>query len=273
MKQVLAPVISNSEVMPKTHLIWLESPQIATEARPGQFVMVRCGEDTLLRRPLSFHSVVMDRFALLFTVVGRGTQWLSQRQAGDSLDILGPLGNGFSIYPALHNVLLVAGGTGIAPLRFLADESLKQAKKVTLFYGAPTDVHILPGPIDPTNPTNRGLLTDGVLPWGITIHKSTDDGSAGYKGLVTQLLVEQQLAGEADQVFACGPMAMHRDMACRKQELKLEGKPVQVSLELRMGCGRGVCYGCTIKTKQGLKKVCQDGPVFDLDDIMWDELT
>ncbi len=74
----------------------------------------------------------------------------------------------------------------------------------------------------------------------------------------------------ADQVFACGPMSMYRDMVRQKQELKLEGKPVQVSLEVRMG--RGVCYGCTVKTKGGLKQVCQDGPVFDLDDVLWDEL-
>ena len=99
MKQALAPVVANSEVMPGTYLVLLESPEIAGDARPGQFVMVRCGQDSVLRRPLSVHQVVDNtKLALLFTVVGKGTYWLSQRKAGDSLDIFGPLGNGYSIH-------------------------------------------------------------------------------------------------------------------------------------------------------------------------------
>ncbi len=86
-------------------------------------------------------------------------------------------------------------------------------------------------------------------------------------------LLSPEIVSWADQIFACGPMAMYRDMALRKQELKLEGKPVQVSLEVNMGCGRGVCYGCTVKTRKGLKQVCRHGPVFNLEDILWDELT
>ncbi|GAF71648.1 unnamed protein product, partial [marine sediment metagenome] len=122
MKQVVAPVISNSEVMPGVYLIWSESPQIASIAQPGQFVMVRCGEDTLLCRPLSVHQLDGNKLALLFTVMGKGTHWLSQRKVGDSIDLFGSLGNGFLIYPASHNLLLVAGGVGIAPLHFLAQQ-------------------------------------------------------------------------------------------------------------------------------------------------------
>jgi len=269
LKQVVAPVISNSEVMPGVYLIWLEAPQITLTAQPGQFVMVCCGQETLLRRPLSVHQVDGNKLAFLYAMVGKGTQWLSQRQVGDTIDVFGPLGNGYSIHPASHNLLLVAGGMGIAPLRFLADEAIKQEKNVTLLMGAGSAVQLLP---EPTGSTGRGLLTDGVLPWGITIHKSTDDGSDGYKGLVTELLIEQQHIDRADQIFACGPVPMYRDMALKKQELKLEVKPVQISLEVRMGCGLGVCYGCTVRTKNGLKQVCKDGPVFDLEDILWDEL-
>ena len=265
MKQTLARVISNREVMPGTHLLWLESPQIATTARPGQFVMVRGGEDTLLRRPLSVHQVAGEKIALLFAAVGKGTNWLSQRKEGDNIDLFGPLGNGFSINSSTKNLLLVAGGIGIAPLRFLADEAVRQGKKVTLLYGASSAVNLLPTASSP-----RGLLTDGVLPWGITIHKSTDDGSEGYKGLVTQLLVEQQLIDQANQIFACGPLAMYKTMS---QMPELKNKPVQVSLEVRMGCGLGICYACTIKTVKGLKQVCKDGPVFDLNDIYWDEVS
>ena len=119
MKQTLSSIISSNEVMPGTYLVWLESPDIADAARPGQFVMVRCGEDTLLRRPLSVHRVDGDRLALLFKIVGRGTLWLSQQQVGDNLDIFGPLGNGFRTDSDSKNMLLVAGGIGIAPLRFL----------------------------------------------------------------------------------------------------------------------------------------------------------
>jgi len=99
---------------------------------------------------------------------------------------------------------------------------------------------------------------------------ATEDGSLGEKGLVTDLL--PRFAEQADQVFACGPLPMLRDMFKRQKELKLEDKPVQVSLEVRMGCGVGVCYGCTVKTKDGLKQVCKDGPVFELDKILWGEL-
>jgi len=87
--------------------------------------------------------------------------------------------------------------------------------------------------------------------------------------MITDFLPD--FAGRADQIFACGPAEMYYDMALRKKELKLGGKPAQISLEIRMGCGLGVCYGCTVKTKNGLKQVCQDGPIFDLDEIIWDE--
>ena len=253
MKQGLASIISNSEVMPRVHLIWLESPQIASEAKPGQFVMVRCGEETVLRRPLSIHQVAdATKIAFLFTVVGKGTYWLSQRQAGDSIDLLGPLGNGFAIRPGSHNLLLVAGGIGIAPLCFLAQEALYQEHSVTLLLGAPT--------------ANQ-LYSSHFLPPEAELIVATEDGTTGKKGIITDLLPD--FIDRADQIFACGPTSMYRAIASQSQHLL---KPVQISLEVRMGCGRGVCYGCTVKTKNGLKHVCQDGPVFDLDNILWNEL-
>jgi len=256
LKQSLAPIIANSEVMPGVHLVWLESPQIASTAQPGQFVMVGCGEESLLRRPLSIHQIkTKAKLALLFTVVGRGTHWLSQRQAGDNIDLLGPLGNGFSISPNSHNLLLVAGGIGIAPLGFLAQEAANQGRLVRLLLGARTAAQLYP---------------ESLLPPEIKLVTATEDGTTGKKGKVTDLL--PGFIDRADQIFACGPVPMYRDMARRKRELKLEGKPVRVSLEMRMGCGRGICYGCTVKTKNGLKQVCKDGPVFDLEDILWDEL-
>jgi len=257
LEQALATIISNSEVMPGVYLIWLESPPIASTAQPGQFVMVRCGEDAEhpLRRPLSIHQLDNNKLAFLFTVVGKGTHWLAQCPAGNNIDLLGPLGNGYSIQPGSPNLLLVAGGIGIAPLCFLAEKALEQACSVTLLHGARIRSHLYP---------------EHLLPPGLEFIFFTEDGSVGRKGMITDFLPD--FADRADQIFACGPMPMYRDMALRKKELKLGGKQAQISLEVRMGCGLGVCYGCTVKTKNGLKQVCQDGPVFELDDILWNEL-
>ncbi len=255
LKQLTASVISNDEIMPGVYLIWLESPDIEPAAQPGQFVMVRCG-DYLLPRPLSIHHRADKggKLALLYNVMGKGTHWLSQRETGDNLDLLGPLGNGFSIQPASRNLLLVAGGIGIAPLYFVAQEAIKKGCSVKLLYGTP----------------NRHRYPEDLLPPRIELVSVTEDGTVGRKGMVTDFLPD--FVDWADQVFACGPIPMYRDMTRRKPELKLEGKPVQISLEVRMACGLGVCYGCTVKTKAGLQQVCRDGPVFDLDDILWDEL-
>ncbi len=258
MKQVTATVVSNSEVMPGVHLIWLESPQIASVAQPGQFVMVHCGKgfEHPLRRPLSIHQLADgSKLAFLINVVGKGTHWLAQCQVGNNIDLLGALGNGYSIHPESHKLLLLAGGIGIAPLRFLTQEALRRECSVKLLLGASTATQLYPRRFLP--PEAELVIT-------------TEDRTAGKKGMITDLLPD--FADWADQIFACGPTEMYRDMARRKQELKLEAKSIQVSLEARMGCGRGICYGCTLKTKRGLKQVCTDGPVFDLDDILWDEL-
>lgn len=255
MKQVAAAIISNREIMPGVYLIWLDSPQIAATAQPGQFVMVRCGEETLLRRPLSIHQLADEtgkaKLALLFKIVGKGTYWLSQRKVGDNLDLLGPLGNGYAIHPSSRNLLLLAGGIGIAPLRFLSQKAVSQGHSVRLLLGASTASQLYP----------RHLL-----PPKIELITTTEDGTAGKKGMITDFLPD--FIDWADQVFACGPTLMYRTMAFQNPK----SKPVQISLEVRMGCGLGVCYGCTLKTKKGLKQVCTEGPVFDLDDVLWDEL-
>jgi dihydroorotate dehydrogenase electron transfer subunit len=263
----IAKVTANSQPMKGAHLLWLEAPGIASQAKPGQFVMVRCGENDEhpLRRPFSVHQREGSKIALLFNVLGGGTQWLSQRKSGDEIDLLGPLGNSFSINPGSQNLLLVAGGIGIAPLRFLADEAVKQRKNVTLLMGASSAVHLLP-----TEPNAKGLLTEGVLPFNITIAKVTEDGSEGFKGLATDVIVNY--LNRIDQVHACGPVGMYQALVKYSNQFpKL--KSTQISLEVRMGCGLGVCYGCTVKTKNGLKQACKDGPVFELNNILWDTLT
>jgi dihydroorotate dehydrogenase electron transfer subunit len=239
--------------MPDVCLLWLEAPQITMAARPGQFVMLQCGQGNLLRRPLSIHNVDKSRnnLAFLFSVVGKGTKWLSKQQPGDSIDILGPLGNGFSLSPETLNILLVGGGIGIAPLPFLARTAMEKGYSVDLLLGAATACQLYP---------------QHLIPPGLNCIFTTDDGTVHTNGFITDLMPEH--LEKADQIFTCGPSPMYRTMA-KIPELK--EKQVQISLEVHMGCGFGVCYGCTIKTKQGLKQVCRDGPVFELNDVLWDE--
>ncbi len=261
MRQVQARVLSNKQLWGEflrhggrkfsaTMLIWLECPEVAAEAKAGQFVMVQCGGgECTLPRPFSVHRVDNDGIALFYAVLegGKGTTWLSRREAGDRLNLFGPLGKGFSIQPGSRNLLLVAGGNGIAPLFLLAHQAKGKNCPVTLLYGT-ADSRRLP------------------VPPAIETVAATEDGSAGYRGKVTELLPEY--IDRADQVFACGPAPMYRAMA---QMQELRNKPVQVSLEARMGCGLGACYGCAVKTKGGLRQACKDGPVFELGDVCWDE--
>jgi dihydroorotate dehydrogenase electron transfer subunit len=265
LNQIEAAVTSNISFFPESgqamdqrvsdvRLMWLECPEIAAGTRPGQFVMVRCG-DLPLPRPLSVHQVKNDRIALFFAVLadGKGTRWLGERRAGDAVQILGPLGHGFSIDPSASGLVLIAGGMGMAPLYFLAQQALSRRLKVTLLIGARTGKLLYP----------RHLLPPGIL-----VAEATDDGSSGQSGLVTSLIAGHVTV--SDQVCACGPAAMYRQMGENGQSLGLGGKRVQVSLESFMGCGHGVCYGCTIRTRHGLRQVCKDGPVFELDDVIWE---
>jgi dihydroorotate dehydrogenase electron transfer subunit len=240
--------------MPGVYFIWLDCPPIASPTHPGQFVMVRCGEglEHQLRRPLSIHQLDKERLALLFNIAGRGTQWLSQCQAGDELDLLGPLGNGFNIYPDSKNLLLAAGGIGFAPLYYLASSASKEGRSLKILIGAQTAV---------------SLYLKHCPPIKATFFLMTEDGSEGEKGIITNAISKH--IDWADQLFACGPLPMYRTMA-RMPELR--NKPVQISLEVRMGCGLGICYGCTVKTKNGLKQVCKDGPIFNLEEVLWEEL-
>ncbi|MFQ5987945.1 MAG: dihydroorotate dehydrogenase electron transfer subunit, partial [Dehalococcoidia bacterium] len=170
----------------------------------------------------------------------------AQRKRGDIIDLLGPLGNGFEAHS--HKLLLVAGGMGIAPLIALAERGLAEGSQVTLLLGAPTKAQLYPS---------------HLLPAEAKPFFATEDGSAGRKGLVTDLLAD--FAAEAGQIFACGPVSMYKAMAGLDW---LKGKSVQLSMEVRMGCGFGACYGCALETKRGLRLVCKDGPIFELGEFL-----
>ena len=258
MKLAEASIVSNIELLPGHFLLCVEEPYIATTARPGQFLTIRCGDELILRRPFSIHRTA-DRHLvfIFFKVVGKGTHWLSTQKRGDTLDVLGPLGNGFSLPASANELLLLAGGTGIAPVVFLAQEALNREKRVTLVVGAQTAEYLYP---------------KEHLPQGMECIFVTDDGSYGERGTITQFLTRHdELVSRADEVYACGPLAMYQEIEKQRQTWYYK-KTVQVSLEIRMGCGIGACYGCSIMTKRGMRQVCKDGPVFEIDDIIWEEV-
>ena len=250
-----ARVLSQEELCQDTFLMWLSCPPVARGASPGRFLMIHCAEgyDPLLPRPISFHrfrdSAGERQFAILYDVRGRGTALLSERQAGDQLTVFGPLGRGYALSPRDQNLLLVAGGLGVAAVVALAEEAVGRGKAVTLLQGARTASKLYPLEL---------------LPKDIEVLSATDDGSAGHHGLVTDLLSDH--LPWADEVFACGPNAMFGAMSDVLREARTR-KPVQALLEERMGCGTGVCYGCAVFTRRGVRLVCKDGPCFELREV------
>jgi dihydroorotate dehydrogenase electron transfer subunit len=255
LKLIQAIVISNTELMPGCCLCSLNTPYIAAEARPGQFITIRCGKDLILRRPFSIHGVDnTGQISVLFAVVGSGTEWLAKRKPGDELDVLGPIGNGFSIRRETSKLFLAAGGIGIAPLVFLAQTALKSGKKVKLLMGARSKDCLYP---------------ISLLPEGAETIVTTEDGSQGTKGKVTDVFATY--SDLADQVYACGPLAMYRSIAARISE-RHRMKLIEVSLEVVLGCGIGACFGCSIRTRKGMKRVCVDGPVFSMDEVILEEV-
>ena len=250
-----AAVVSQEQVYENTYLMWLSCPPVARGAAPGRFLMLHCGDgyDPLLPRPMSFHrfrSLESERqFAILYDVRGRGTAWLSQRAPGDRIGLFGPLGRGYNISRDAQNLLLVGGGLGVAALIALADEALAAGKSVTLVQGARNGARLYP---------------PDMLPREVEALSATEDGSAGRKGFVTELIAD--LLPWADQLFACGPTPMFPTIAAVMRQARSR-KPVQALLEERMGCGTGVCYGCAVFTRRGVRLVCRDGPRFELRDV------
>ena len=252
-----ARIVSNEPVADGLFIVRLHSPQIAAQCQPAQFVHVRCGDgiDPLLLRPFSMLTV--DREAgtldILYQVVGRGTEILKNRRAGDEILQLGPLGKTFTVPPNQANLLMVGGGIGIAPLAFLAELMIPKGYTVTLLAGARTAARHLPAEFVP-------LAVEYVL--------ATDDGSAGHHGPVTDLIADYFLWSDA--VYVCGPWPMLTAIDAAYQA-RIWGwnskKPIQVSLENQMGCAMGVCLGCVVATPQGYQRVCRDGPVFSLGDL------
>ncbi|MDP3789892.1 MAG: dihydroorotate dehydrogenase electron transfer subunit [Candidatus Omnitrophota bacterium] len=311
MKQLQCRIVENKKIAADFYKMRIESPHLAKNSKPGQFVEIRCSEktDPLLRRPLGCHRILRDGIEMLYEVVGKGTELLSHKKMGESLDVIGPLGNGFTLntkrYPL--NTILVAGGIGVAPLLALVESlaysierlpaasqlirrqagiAYSKKRKIDVFIGAKTKSHI--------------LCDNDFKKLGCEIHISTEDGSMGKKGVITKLLVDflnasaTKIGGsayggkrytlppktdpsqaESAIIYACGPNAMLKEIA---YIAKAKRMACQVSLEEHMACGVGACLGCPVKVKSPYtmrgtqyeyKMVCKDGPVFNAEEIAW----
>jgi dihydroorotate dehydrogenase electron transfer subunit len=261
-------------------------PGIASRAKPGQFVMVRVNQllDPLLRRPFGIHGLYREKdscrqknhpscIEILYRIAGKGTRVLSERKRGEEIDLLGPLGNGFCLGQNIKTAIMVAGGIGVAPLFSLA----QTLKEVEDNHTEQIEIIILLG-----GETGKDILClKEFKKLGSKVEVSTNDGSLGAKGVVTNLLSGflgnfTPSESHSVQLFGCGPLPMLKALS----ELALsQDLPCQVSLESRMACGVGACLGCSVPIvldKRGssealYQRVCKEGPVFDSTVIQWDE--
>ena len=264
-------ILSNREMMKGYLLMSVRLPRTFDAPLPGQFVMIhlRDRKDILLGRPFSIYGIQYHKsrviLEILYRVVGEGTYSLSLLKRGTEVEILGPLGRPFDVKRQIKNIVLVAGGLGIAPIRFLL-EYLKKGisefqPRIRFYMGAKTAGDL--------------VELDRLEHLCEDINVCTDDCSMGYHGVVTEPL-EKDLKSFplADtMIYACGPAAMIRRLAGLLEDHPV---PCQVSMEERMACGLGACLGCAIAVRgqngeRQYKRVCKDGPVFDIRDILWDE--
>ena len=278
-----AELLESREILPGQWLQTFHAPALVAGARAGQFVHVRTGDFSgmVLRRPFSINTVDLTTgvLSIHFRAIGRGTEWFTHLRRGERIDMLGPLGRPFEVDSRSRHLLIVAGGLGMAGVRFLADEAIRDGRQVTLLFGAARAAEVYPSTL---------------LPDEVEYVVATDDGSVGHHGFVTELVPTYE--GWADQSFACGPQPMLAALARlaegRRERLGVAklgrkrggGKVVrpgsaagrrrsflQVSMEQNMGCAVGACLGCVVMGTSGTpQRVCREGPVFGSEEIAWE---
>lgn len=265
----IGEVSKNKEIQNDYFLMKVTMPSSFAKPLPGQFVMIRIAglQDPFLSRPISIYSYSRGKTScsieLLYQVVGKGTQIMAGLINGSQVEICGPLGGSYTVDPAKKNIVLIAGGIGIAPLSLLAQylckTSCQDKSAMTFYYGAQTEGAVV------------GL--DHLRKYCYKIVVCTDDGSLGEKSLVTKAFQKdiKKYAPEDTAIYACGPKPMIRSLSTILSDQYF----CQVSLEERMACGVGACVGCAvaIKDEKGGKtyqRVCADGPVFDLEKVIWE---
>ena len=268
--QIKGRVVRNERINFSYSILGIDCAPIANQIKPGQFVMLKVSDSVspLLRRPFSVYKSYPTTHPekrkrgylfILYKIVGKGTREMTTLSKGQKVDLIGPLGNGFTLppLPSSADAILIGGGVGIVSLRPLA-ETLK-SRKLFVFIGGKTQNDIL------------GVQDFEKL--NSTIFIATEDGSLGVQGTIVDLFSSHRKQFERNgesYVYACGPVPMLKALAG-----SIESKNIicQVSLEARMGCGFGACWGCVVKTKHPkipYQRVCQEGPVFRLEDIAWE---
>jgi dihydroorotate dehydrogenase electron transfer subunit len=251
-------IVSNKRDTDSYFRLLLRAPQIAPLIQPGQFAHVRVLplKDALLRRPFSIFQVERDTFSILYKTIGKGTEALARMGPGEELSVIAPLGHGFTVPKSGGETpLLVAGGYGMAAMYLLAQRS---PQKGIVFVGGRRRVDIL---------CEKEFQ---ALGWDVRV--TTEDGSHGEKGLVTQpLLAELKRNKSGRKLFACGPTGMLRAVGKIAEEFNV---PAELSMDEHMCCGVGVCLTCVIPVKAGAgweyQRTCTEGPVFDARDIVWE---
>jgi len=248
----LCEIIEKSILTDAVYSMTVACRQIADEAVAGQFLHIKCGEARILRRPISICYVHEDKINFAFEVKGEGTKWMAEQKPGKNLDILGPLGNGFTMPEG--KMIVVGGGLGTPPMLFAAKSARNDVTAVLGFRTA-----------------DRVILADEFKTVCKDVYITTDDGSMGIHGAVTKPLEELLQNGKYDTVMSCGQLLMQKAVAgiCKKYNVKS-----LVSLEERMGCGIGACLVCACETKADdgttiMSRACIDGPVFDADKVVW----
>jgi len=246
-------VVSNEKLCPQFWHLCFDAPNLGKKVQPGQFVHIRTSEglEPFFRRPFSVFRT--QRYVEIFyEPVGPGTRLLTTKKKGDPIDVLGPLGTAFVLPPQeIKQVVMIAGGIGIAPMMILSDVLKKKKYELILLYGGRTHGHVYPMKEFKDN--------------GVKIHIATDDGSVGLKGRVSGLFNKLKFNSAETFIYTCGPNPMMKAVQDFALTNKLRG---QAACEEIMACGLGACLGCSIETKHGYKTVCHDGPAFNLDEVV-----
>jgi len=257
-----AKILTHKNLENDTYALELQAPEIAAQAKPGQFVMMYLDKgELLLPRPISICNVNETKTAitLVYITVGAGTKTMSQWPVEHTVKLLGPIGNGFSFstIPDKGTVALVGGGLGVPPLLFLLKELVHKGIQADVYMGF-RQKSALVRYFENNIPIGQALESGDEGPYSIYV--ATDDGSQGQKGTVMDILQPKQY----DTIFSCGPIPMLKALS---QYASTKGIPCQVSVEERMACGLGACKGCVVKTLVGYQLCCEDGPVFDSQEV------
>lgn len=253
-------VLANDEIAPGQYRMRVRASQIAAHAKPGQFCMIEVfsGYYPFLRRPMCFEQIIGSDVTILYKVEGEGTRLMSKLLCGQSVNIQGPLGNGFPLDGEVSRHILVAGGIGVATFPCLAQALIEEFGAKPEIVLAARSKHLI-------------LCEEQFRSLGCTVHVATDDGSAGEKAYASEMLKRLE-PGAGTRVYACGPMIMMRTTSRVAID---SGAECFVSLEAQMACGDGACLGCVVESnveREGEKmvRVCLDGPVFDTRLIDWE---